>query len=46
MTGIEMTASTLRYRNKTLSVAVGAFFLFGTAVFLGQAFHPGKAERA
>jgi hypothetical protein len=42
MTETGIAPAKLVYRNKVLSVAVGVFFLFGTGVFIGQAFTPGK----
>jgi hypothetical protein len=37
-----MASSKLVFRNKTLSVTAGIFFLFSTGIFIGQAFNPGK----
>lgn len=37
-----MTPSKLVYRNTIYMVALGFFALFGTAIFIGQLFNPGK----
>jgi Bacterial PH domain len=42
VTAVEVTPLRLVYRNKVLTAAVGGSCLFATAIFIDQAFTPGK----